>query len=71
MNSAQLSAVFSALAPAADWIDPYRAMGEQRLDRLDVCLKSVPSTSTSKARGTTPRKKPKPRTQGERSDRQK
>ena len=60
-----------ALAPAADWIDQYRAMWEERLDRLDSYLKSVTSTPTSKARGLTPRKKPKPRTQGERSGRKK
>ena len=60
-----------ALAPAADWIDQYRAMWEERLDRLDSYLKSVTSTSTSKARGMTPRKKPKPKTQGERSGRKK
>lgn len=60
-----------ALAPAADWIDQYRAMWEERLDRLDAYLKSVTSTSTSKARGLTPRKMPKPKTQGERSGRKK
>lgn len=62
-----------ALAPAADWIDQYRAMWEERLDRLDAYLKSVAPTATSTARGTTPRKKPKPRTKtpGERRDREK
>jgi hypothetical protein len=60
-----------ALAPAADWIDQYRAMWDERLDRLDSFLKSVTSTSTSKDRGTTPRKKPKPKTPGERSARKK
>lgn len=30
-----------ALAPAADWIEQYRAMWEERLDRLDAYLKSV------------------------------
>ena len=60
-----------ALAPAADWIDQYRAMWEGRLDRLDAYLKSVTSTPPSKARGMAPRKKPKPRTQGERSGRKK
>jgi len=60
-----------ALAPAADWLDQYRAMWEERLDRLDSYLKGVTSTSTSKARGMTPRKKPKPKTQGERSGRKK
>lgn len=56
-----------ALAPAADWIDRYRAMWEERLDRLDSYLKSVTPASTSKARGMTPRRKPKPKTEGERS----
>ena len=60
-----------ALAPAADWIDQYRAMWEERLDRLDAYLKSVTSPPTSKARGTTPRKKPQPKTQGTRSGRRK
>ena len=60
-----------ALAPAADWIDQYRAMWEERLDRLDAYLKSVTSASSSTARGTTPRRKPKPKTQGERSGRKK
>lgn len=30
-----------ALAPAAQWIDQYRAMWEDRLDRLDAYLKSL------------------------------
>ncbi|MGE0451545.1 MAG: ArsR/SmtB family transcription factor [Vicinamibacterales bacterium] len=30
-----------ALAPAADWIEQYRDMWEQRLDRLDSYLKSI------------------------------
>jgi DNA-binding transcriptional ArsR family regulator len=60
-----------ALAPAADWIDQYRAMWEERLDRLDAYLKSVTSASSSTARGTTPRRKPRPKTQGERSGRKK
>jgi len=30
-----------ALEPAADWIEQYRAMWEERLDRLDAYLKSV------------------------------
>ena len=55
-----------ALAPAAEWIDQYRAMWEERLDRLDAYLKSVTSTPTTKARGVAPRKKPKPKEQGER-----
>ena len=60
-----------ALAPAADWIDQYRAMWEAQLDRLDVYLKSLGSTTTSKSRGKTPRNEPKPRTPGERSGRKK
>ena len=31
------------LEPAADWIEHYRAMWEEQLDRLDVYLKSVTS----------------------------
>src|SRR5512137_976467 len=54
-----------ALAPAAHWIDQYRAMWEDRLDRLDAYLKSVTSTSGSVGRGATPRKKLKPETPGE------
>jgi DNA-binding transcriptional ArsR family regulator len=60
-----------ALAPAANWIDQYRAMWEEQLDRLDAYLKSVTSTSTSKAEGATPRKKPQPKTQGARRGRSK
>jgi len=44
-----------ALAPAADWIEQYRAMWEERFDRLESYLKSVaqnppadvPSTKTT------------------------
>jgi DNA-binding transcriptional ArsR family regulator len=60
-----------ALAPAADWIDQYRAMWEERFDRLDEYLRSVTSTSTSKAQATTPRKKPQPKTRRARSGRRK
>ena len=60
-----------ALAPAADWIDQHRALWDERLDRLDAYLKSVTATSTSKARAMSPRRKPKPQTQGERSGRKK
>jgi DNA-binding transcriptional ArsR family regulator len=65
-----------ALEPAADWIEQYRAMWEERLDRLDAYLKSVaakpeasvPETTTKK----TIRKKPKTRTlKGERHGHQK
>lgn len=58
-----------ALAAAAGWIDQYRALWDERLDRLDAHLKSVTSMSTSTARGTTPRRDPKPRTPGERRGR--
>ncbi|MGE0594074.1 MAG: ArsR/SmtB family transcription factor [Vicinamibacterales bacterium] len=55
-----------ALAPAADWIEQYRAMWETRLDRLDAYLKRVapreappvPDTKTE----TTPGRAPRPRT---------
>lgn len=60
-----------ALAPAADWIDQYRAMWDERLDRLEVYLKSVTPPSTSPARGKTPRKKPQPQTPGARIGRKK
>ena len=40
-----------ALAPAADWIEQYRAMWEERLDRLDAYLKSVAPKSKSKTQG--------------------
>ncbi|HRC57618.1 MAG TPA: metalloregulator ArsR/SmtB family transcription factor [Kofleriaceae bacterium] len=65
------------LEPAADWLESYRAMWEERLDRLDAYLKSIarqpaatataPSTTPSTAPSTattkkTARKKPKPRT---------
>jgi DNA-binding transcriptional ArsR family regulator len=60
-----------ALAPAADWIERYRAMWDERLDRLDSYLKSVTSASSPKARATTSRRKPKPKTHGERDGRRK
>ena len=55
-----------ALEPAADWIERFRAMWEERLDRLDAYLKSIapqpaalaPETKTKK----TIRKKPRTRT---------
>ncbi len=37
-----------ALAPAAEWIEQYRAMWEERLDRLDAYLKSVAPSASSK-----------------------
>lgn len=55
-----------ALEPAADWIERFRAMWEERLDRLDAYLKSIapqpaalaPETKTKK----TIHKKPRTRT---------
>ena len=44
-----------ALEPAADWIEHYRAMWEDRLDRLDAFLKSV---APKPAATSTPTKKP-------------
>src|SRR5690606_15029493 len=47
-----------ALEPAVDWIEQFRAMWEEQLDRLDLYLKSVaPKPSASAA--TTTCKKPK------------
>ena len=42
-----------ALAPAADWIEQYRAMWEERLDRLDAYLKSIAPTPTPRTGDTT------------------
>ena len=42
-----------ALAPAAAWIDQYRAMWEERLDRLDSYLKSTVSTKPERRPETT------------------
>lgn len=60
-----------ALAPAADWIEQYRAMWEERLDRLDAYLKHVAPKPTQNAPDTTVRKKQKPGRQGVRHGRQK
>lgn len=57
------------LAPAADWIEQFRAMWEERLDRLDAYLKSVTSASASNAAPPEPRKKPKPKPPGVRHGR--
>ena len=54
------------LAPAAQWMEQYRAMWEERLDRLDAFLKSMNTAPAPKARTAAPRKKPKPRKAGER-----
>lgn len=45
-----------ALAPAADWIEQYRAMWTERLDRLDSYLKSMAPHSAA------PASEPKPNT---------
>ena len=53
-----------ALAPAADWIEQYRRMWEEQLDRLDSYLKSiapiparrVPETKPHKMAGQKPAK---------------
>jgi DNA-binding transcriptional ArsR family regulator len=50
-----------ALAPAADWIEQYREMWEERLDRLDSYLKSIapiptPRVPESKSNKTAGRK---------------
>lgn len=61
-----------ALAPAADWIEQYRAMWEERLDRLDAYLKSSASTSTRREAGTkgtkTPGGRPAGKSRGTRHD---
>jgi DNA-binding transcriptional ArsR family regulator len=38
-----------ALEPAADWIERYRAMWEERLDRLDAFLKSAAPKPAARA----------------------
>lgn len=60
-----------ALAPAADWIDQYRAMWEERLDRLGSYLKSVAPSPASTHPEPTTRQTPKPKRRGERHGRQK
>lgn len=57
------------LAPAAQWMEQYRAMWQERLDRLDAFLKSMNTAPAPKARTAAPRKKPKPRKAGERRGR--
>lgn len=58
-----------ALAPAADWIEQYRAMWEEQLDRLDAYLKSVAPRPA--APETTSRKTRKPKRRGGRHGRSK
>jgi DNA-binding transcriptional ArsR family regulator len=54
-----------ALAPAADWIEQYRAMWEAQLDRLDAYLKSVTDSAKPPARKAT---KKQPKRRGGRDD---
>ncbi|MDQ3033425.1 MAG: metalloregulator ArsR/SmtB family transcription factor [Myxococcota bacterium] len=60
-----------ALAPAAEWIEQYREMWEERLDRLDAYLKSVAPTPAAAASKRPPRTKPKPVRRGGRHGRTK
>lgn len=52
------------LEPAAEWIEQYRALWEERLDRLDAFLKSrAPKRDApSLAPPSAPKKAPKPKT---------
>jgi hypothetical protein len=58
-----------ALAPAAQWMEPYRAMWEERLDRLDAYLKSTNVAPAPEVRTPAPSKKPPPRKTGVRRGR--
>lgn len=58
-----------ALAPAADWIEPFCAMWEDRLDRLDAYLESIAPNPKPPDSETTTRTQPerrKSKRQGER-----
>ena len=59
-----------ALAPAAEWIEQYREMWEERLDRLDSYLKSIGPIHTRRVpeakRNKTARRKPTKTPRGER-----
>lgn len=46
------------LAPVADWIEPFRAMWEERLDRFDAYLKQVAKQVVPASRKKTARPKP-------------
>lgn len=59
------------LAPAADWIGQFRAMWEERLDRLDAYLKSVTTASPTKAVPRKPRGTPQPKSPGPKHGRKK
>lgn len=65
----------SALEPAADWIEQYRAMWEEQLDRLDAYLKSVAPKTASLTHHVpskpAQRPKPKRKSKGPRYDQQK
>lgn len=43
-----------ALAPAADWIESYRAMWDEQLDRLGEYLRTVTATASNPTPGTEP-----------------
>ncbi len=58
-----------ALAPAAQWMEQYRAMWEAQLDRLDAYLKSLNTVPAPEAPKAASRKKPQPRQAGERRGR--
>jgi DNA-binding transcriptional ArsR family regulator len=62
-----------ALAPAAEWIEQYRAMWEEQLDRLGEYLKSVapPPHAHARAHEAKTVRKAKRRTQGDRHGRKK
>ncbi len=60
-----------ALAPVSDWIEPFRAMWEERLDRLDAYLKSVAPRAAPPVAETPPPEKPRRPKQGERHVRKK
>lgn len=61
----------AGLAPAADWIEQYRATWEERLDRLGEYLTSMEQSSTKRASNSTTRKKQKPKRLGQRHGRSK
>lgn len=62
-----------ALASAANWIEQYRAIWEERFDRLDAYLKSVTSTVSARSPETKLHAKPKlkPGKHGDRHGRKK
>ncbi len=53
-----------AFAPAADWIEQYRAMWEAQLDRLDAYLKCVTASAPLPVPKAKNRKQSKPKRQG-------